>query len=756
MWSTGHSALRPVTVAIASLSQKLSALKDVFNDALYRGSLYLLANNVAAAAIGFVFWTLAAHKYAASTVGVFSGVTSGVSFLAAIASLGLPITMTRHIAGAKDPRQLVFMAVVVIATVGTILCFFTVLFLGPHLPAALHIQQRGKMALLVTVLVVFTAAGTTLDAGLVAIRSSRVVLVKNLAGSLARLGAMLLLVTFRSSGLIISFLLGLVLATLLSGAALGRRIRVKDVKFNPFHLPWRYLSTTSGNYLATVIGILPLSLVPIEVLAARGATETARFSVAFLIAGFLNFIPSTTGQVLFAEIARGGVPLGKQLRKAFRAVYGFMLPPLVLLLAGAPLILRLFGQAYASDATGCLRVLALSALPAGGTYLICSVLIARDRIAIYTFMQIANAVLILGGVGLLLPHGLTAAASGLAIAQVLTLVLCLLALPTGKVGRHHPGVYAGPAEQVPQRLPDDEERLADTYAFGSQIPEPLATWPMPIMPAPSSYQHEGRTRYLVGQTAQCSLWFPPIELPVGFGQTRSGNQLPVLTMITGYSRWLSAVLIPSTRAEDFFAGWWELIAELGAVPHILTSYSEDGLGWYMAGQADLADECNAFCHSLGTEVVLGSTGNATPTGLIEQAQAHLEDSFLDGRTFTSPEDFNVQLRHWVSRENMRDRQPPSYSPAASIAADREAMIPLPPIPPATGWRLSIPVNDRPLIYFDSNYYSVPASATGRTVEIVANLRKIEVLCGRRIVAQHDRAWTRGRVIRDPADGPAMR
>jgi hypothetical protein len=29
-------------------------------------------------------------------------------------------------------------------------------------------------------------------------------------------------------------------------------------------------------------------------------------------------------------------------------------------------------------------------------------------------------------------------------------------------------------------------------------------------------------------------WFPPIRLPVGFGQTRTATQLPMLTMITGW------------------------------------------------------------------------------------------------------------------------------------------------------------------------------------------------------------------------------
>lgn len=782
MWPTGHSTVKLVPVAITSRSRTVGALRHILNDPLYRGSLYLLANTVATSAIGFVFWTLAAHRYSAPTIGVFSGVTSGATLLAAIAALGLPITMTRHIAGADDPRGLVLVAIMVITTVGTTLCLATVIFLGPHLPSALHIQQRGEMVLLVTILVVFTAVAGTLDAGLVATRSTRVLLIKNLVGSIVKLVAMLLLATtFRSSGLLISFGLGLVLATVLSAVALGRRIRGKSIGSRPFHMPWHYLSITSSNYLATVIGILPLSIVPIEVLAVRGASQAARFSIAFLIAGFLNFIPSTMGQVLFAEIARGGVPLGKQFRKALRAVYGLLLPSLALLLAAAPFVLRLFGQAYETDATGCLRVLALSALPAGGTYLVDSLLIARDRTAAYTFMQIVNAALILVCVGMLLPRGLTAAASGLAFAQGLTLILGLLVLATGRLGRHHPRIGTTPVRKALQYRRRNQQPQSVIYAFEPQIREVLATWPM--MPTTliaeqigwdqsiqilldrvtelrsaysHSYQHMNGTRYPIGETAQCSLWFPPIEIPVGFGQTRSAKQLPVLTMITGYSRWLSAILIPSTRAEDLFAGWWELIAELGAVPHMLTSHSVGAIGWWTNERAQITAECSKFCRTLSTTVVIGKTGDLATTGLIERAQAYLERSFLRGRTFNSPENFNIQLHDWLAMDNTRPRQPQSRSPAALIAADRKAMLALPPIPPATGWRLSMRVGDCPFIHFDSNDYSVHPAVIGRTVELVADLSRVRMLCNGKVAAEHDRAWTREQTIRDPTHGTAPR
>ena len=49
-----------------------------------------------------------------------------------------------------------------------------------------------------------------------------------------------------------------------------------------------------------------------------------------------------------------------------------------------------------------------------------------------------------------------------------------------------------------------------------------------------------RTTYLAGEIGQCDFWFPPTEIPVGFGQIRTATQLPVLTMITGYARFVGA------------------------------------------------------------------------------------------------------------------------------------------------------------------------------------------------------------------------
>ena len=67
--------------------------------------------------------------------------------------------------------------------------------------------------------------------------------------------------------------------------------------------------------------------------------------------------------------------------------------------------------------------------------------------------------------------------------------------------------------------------------------------PAYLPPDPAS-----RTTYEAGELAQFDFWFPPIELPVGYGQSRRPKRLPVMTMVSGYSRFAGATLIPSREA----------------------------------------------------------------------------------------------------------------------------------------------------------------------------------------------------------------
>jgi transposase len=174
--------------------------------------------------------------------------------------------------------------------------------------------------------------------------------------------------------------------------------------------------------------------------------------------------------------------------------------------------------------------------------------------------------------------------------------------------------------------------------------------PVYLPPDPAS-----RTSYPVGEIAQCDFWFPDIEVPVGFGQTRTTTQLPVLTMITGYSRWLSATLIPTRSAQDLFAGWWNHIVALGAAPRVLVWDGEGAVGRWRGGRSELTVDCQGFRGTLGTKVIICRPGDPEAKGLIERAHDYLERSFLPGRSFASPGDFNAQLADWLTVVNTGSR-----------------------------------------------------------------------------------------------------
>src|SRR3954447_4285405 len=143
------------------------------------------------------------------------------------------------------------------------------------------------------------------------------------------------------------------------------------------------------------------------------------------------------------------------------------------------------------------------------------------------------------------------------------------------------------------------ERIGWTHSIRVLSARVAELRPVYLPPDPA-----GRTSYQPREIGQCDPWFPPIRLPVGFGQVREPARLPVLTMVTGYSRWLSAVLIPTRKAEDLFTGWWRLIEGLGAVPRVLVGDGEGAIGRWRGGRSELTADCQAFRGTLGAKVVI--------------------------------------------------------------------------------------------------------------------------------------------------------
>jgi transposase len=267
--------------------------------------------------------------------------------------------------------------------------------------------------------------------------------------------------------------------------------------------------------------------------------------------------------------------------------------------------------------------------------------------------------------------------------------------------------------------------------------------PLYLPPDPAT-----RTAYVAGERVQCDLWFPPVDVPLGHGQV---GRPPVLVMAAGYSRMLFAVMIPSRQAPDLVAGHWLLFSRhVQAVPKELVWDNESAVGSWRAGKPKLTEDFEAFRGILGCGVHQCRPADPEAKGIVERANGYLETSFLPGRSFTGPADFNTQLWAWLPVANTRTVRRIGCAPTARWEADKAAMLPLPPVAPASGWVHQVRLGRDHYVRLDGNDYSVDPVAVGRKVEVVADLTGVRVTLAGRVVAEHERCWAKHQSLTDPA------
>lgn len=187
-----------------------------------------------------------------------------------------------------------------------------------------------------------------------------------------------------------------------------------------------------------------------------------------------------------------------------------------------------------------------------------------------------------------------------------------------------------------------------------------------------------RLSYAAGEVIQCDLWFPETRVPVGDGQERV---LPVLVMVSGFSRKIEAVMLPSRQGGDLTAGMWSLLQWFGGVPWSLLWDREAAIG----GLGKPTILAATFAGTLATKLRLAPPQDPETKGIVERANRFLETSFLPGRIFQGVDDFNAQLMDWLdTRANQRRVRAIAARPVELAAVDRAAMLPLPSRPPTTG------------------------------------------------------------------------
>jgi transposase len=251
-----------------------------------------------------------------------------------------------------------------------------------------------------------------------------------------------------------------------------------------------------------------------------------------------------------------------------------------------------------------------------------------------------------------------------------------------------------------------------------------------------------RLEHRPGDQAQCDLWFPPAKIPLGAGQVGSP---PVLVIVASFSRFITARMLPTRMTPDLLAGMWSLLSgQLNAVPRRLLWDNEAGIG----RRGRFAEGVAGFTGTLATRLVQAKPFDPETKGIVERANGFLETSFMPGRSFVSPSDFNAQLIDWLPKANQRRVRSLRARPVDLLDRDRGAMLALPPIPPTLGHRSRIRLGRDYFVRIAGSDYSVDPVMIGRMVDVVADLDEVTVTGDSRQLARHARSWTSAATVID--------
>jgi hypothetical protein len=116
----------------------------------------------------------------------------------------------------------------------------------------------------------------------------------------------------------------------------------------------------------------------------------------------------------------------------------------------------------------------------------------------------------------------------------------------------------------------------------------------------------------------------------------------------------------------------------------------------------------------------------------------LETSFLPGRSFSSPTDFDTQLVGWRVRANNKIIRSTGQRPVDALGTDLAAMSGLPPMALMTGLQTRVRLARDYYVRVDSIDYSVDPRAIGRFIDVHPTKAMVTMSCNGDPVGAHQR------------------
>ena len=329
----------------------------------------MVGTTILTSILGFAYWWVAARQFSPETVGFASAAISAMLLLGNICILGLGTLLIGEL-----PRQrgkeasLIIGALLIVGGLGGgVGVLFA--FVAPAISPAFQILRAnlGDIALF-AIGVALTAITLVLDQALIGLLRGDWQFWRNTLFAATKLVALF------AVGVFLSHITGLTIyATWTAGNALSLAVFAGFVvlkggwSVSSYVPEWvllrRLRSAALQHHILNLMLQIPPFALPVLTTIILSARVNAWFSVSYMIAAFVSFLPGALATVLYAISSAQPTLLPHKARLTLGLSLVACLLANVVLLLGARQILDLFGHAYAEQASWSLRILGLVAFP---------------------------------------------------------------------------------------------------------------------------------------------------------------------------------------------------------------------------------------------------------------------------------------------------------------------------------------------------------------------------------------------------------
>lgn len=391
---------------------------------MYRDGYALVLSSGIGSLLGLLYWIVAARSYAPAIVGLNSAVISAMMFVAGISQLNLANAAVRFLPTAGEAGKR-FVTAIYLVTFGTCLVASTTFLAGAGIwtPTLSFLREVPWLAIAFTISAMAWGAFNLQHSILTGLRRAVWVPIENGAYSLGKLALLAAFALFLPQwGIFASWTVALAMtilptAALIYGRLMPRNCEVIGADAAPPRLRTvaRYIG---GDYLGGLCWLASTTLVPIIVLQQAGPAANAYYSLSWVMVLPLYTVGASMGSSLVVSaVFEAGILRSLSYRMLQQASL-LVIPLTIVLIIGAPYILRIFGEDYARQGTSVLRLLALATLPGTINTMYVNVARVQRRMSRVAMVFGGQALIVLGLTWFLLkPFGLTGAGIAWLVAQ---------------------------------------------------------------------------------------------------------------------------------------------------------------------------------------------------------------------------------------------------------------------------------------------------------------------------------------------------